>query len=180
MKEVESSSPRFESKLSKGECKLDAAGLKVLWRLTLTEGGGGRGGGNGGGRIECCGCELKTLSNALMLASSSSSPSLALGISERNSRSSDDRASEFRGLPDPIVLRRRENLFRKRETAEGAWTLFESICGSGASAYEVERDGAGAVNDVERFAGGAGDEEDCRVGDRVLSTLLPPNDRTLS
>ena len=120
-KEVESSSPRLESRLSRAECGLFAAWLVPLRRIALTGGGGGRGGGNGGVRVDCCGFELKTLSNARMLASSSSSPSLALGISERNSRSSEDSASEFRGLPEPIVLRRRENLFRKRETAEGAW-----------------------------------------------------------
>ena len=120
VKEVESSNPKFESRLSKGECKLDLVWPGALRLLVLADGGGGRGGGNGGGKTDCCGFELKALSKARMLASSSSSPSLALGISERNSKSSEDNASELLGLPGPIVLRRLENLFRKRETADGA------------------------------------------------------------
>ena len=119
VKEVESSNPKFESRLSKGECKLDLVWPGALRLLVLADGGGGRGGGNGGGKTDCCGFELKALSKARMLASSSSSPSLALGISERNSKSSVESASELLGLEAPRELRFREKRLRNRETADG-------------------------------------------------------------
>lgn len=80
-------------------------------------GGGAKGGGSfvgtGGGRI--------IFDNAANLSSSSIS-SLALGtISERNSRSSEDRAMEFRGLGFDGLFDL-ENRPKNRETAEGACT----------------------------------------------------------
>lgn len=81
--------------------------------------GGARGGGaRGGGSFVGSGGARIIFDNASSLSTSSIS-SLALGtMSERNSRSSDDRAIEFRGLAlgDLLDL---ENRPKNRETAEG-------------------------------------------------------------
>lgn len=95
-------------------------------RLVFTDGGGG-GGASGGGSFGGSGFELEVdiefeliiFESAFSCGSSLSSlGSCALGaISERNSRSSVDRARDLRS--DPALLAR-EKRFRKRETADGA------------------------------------------------------------
>ena len=75
-------------------------------------GGGGRTGGSASG--------LKMLLSDFIPSMSSSCPSAALGtISDRNSKSSDDRASELLGLDALRELRLREKRPRNLETAEG-------------------------------------------------------------
>lgn len=96
----------------------------MVLELGLNEGvrRGGRGalggGANGGGSFVDNGDDAIKFDSALSCTDSSGS-SLALGtMSDRNSRSSDERARELRGLdpPDDLV---REKRLRKRETAEG-------------------------------------------------------------
>ena len=89
-------------------------------------GAGARGGGaNGGGKTGAIDSRLALTNFSNASAESSSASSLALGtISERNSMSSEERARELRGLL-PIVLPRRENRLRKRDTAEGAGGVSE-------------------------------------------------------
>lgn len=77
------------------------------------DGGGGMAGGSGSG--------LSMVVSAFTFSSPSASPSRALGtISERNSRSSDESANDLCALDTLIELCLRENLLRKRETAEGS------------------------------------------------------------
>lgn len=79
---------------------------------------GARGGGaKGGGNLVGNGDEVIILDNSLSCDASSTS-SFALGtMSERNSRSSVDKAREFRGLDPEFLVR--EKRVRNRETAEG-------------------------------------------------------------
>lgn len=95
-------------------------------------------GARGGGRTGTAGIVSRFVFTNFSKASVeySSASSVALGtISERNSRSSVESASELRGLP-PVLLRR-ENLFRNRETADGAGGVPERSCtGSGAVEYD--------------------------------------------
>jgi hypothetical protein len=81
----------------------------------LARGGGARGGGS----FVDGGVDAIIFVNPLSCVSSSSS-SVALGtISERNSRSSEERAREFRELePDDLL---REKRLRNRETTEAGW-----------------------------------------------------------
>lgn len=74
------------------------------------------GGGKGAGSFGMAGKVFVRLTNACasLAVSSSSIGSLALGTSDRNSKSSEESAKEFLGLDLP-----RENLLKNRETAEG-------------------------------------------------------------
>lgn len=114
----------------------------------------GRGGGTssgGGGSAGGSGSGFRMLFNDLRLSISSSFPSFALGtMSDRNSKSSEDKASELIGLDPPKELRLREKRVRNLETAVGGgWgtCVWPSTCDSGASAYENDE---GVGDGVER------------------------------
>lgn len=110
--------------------------------LTLTLAGRGGGASGGGGRAGGKGSAFRMVDNGFCCELwSSSNPSLALGtMSDRTSRSSEERARELRTLEEPEMVRLRENRVRNRDTADGApgGGLWESSTrGSGASAYET-------------------------------------------
>jgi hypothetical protein len=100
--------------------KAEDAGLLAAV-VDAERGGGASGGGRGGGGSAGGNGSGRKMSLRLLYPSGSSSwLSEALGtISERNSRSSEDNASELRGLEGPNELRLREKRLRKRETADG-------------------------------------------------------------
>ena len=144
LNEPKSRSRSFETPV--GEVLLEPAldeWLAALFgRRREPDGGGAKGGGSAdttGSRFAFTNC-----SSASAEVSSSAS-SLALGtISDKNSRSSEDSARELRGLP--AALPRRENLLRKRDTAEGAaGTSAPFDTGSGEDEYEAAAGGTAAA-----------------------------------
>lgn len=104
-------------------------------------------------------------------------------MSERNSRSSEDRARELRGLP-PIPLPRRENLFRKRDITVGAGgDVDRSGTGSGEEAYD-DMVGAAAAAGVTVAAKAIGTCEELADADSAArgetgARLLAVEDRML-
>lgn len=162
-------------------CEEPCAGSRVLrllkptteeGRLVFTDGGCG-GGANGGGSFGGSDVELETdveleliiFESAFSCGSSlPSSGSCALGtMSERNSRSSVDRARDLRS--DPTLLPR-EKRFRKRETADGAGVTVGITTSGVVNELATGDEGATAAGtragEASRLPG---------AGDLVLSTL---------
>lgn len=170
-------SPARSMEAPAGEPVPDPALVGLLIALTGRTvrgalGGGARGGGSAGTATTGSRFVLTNFSKASAEFSSASSAALGT-MSDRNSRSSEDKASELCGLP-PMLLRR-ENLFRNRETADGAGGVPERSCtGSGAVEYDDIVGGVAA----SVCAG------DCKIdslrGDGNWATLPVIEDRTLS
>lgn len=148
-------------------------------RLVFTDGGFG-GGASGGGSFvgNGVGFEFIKLDSAFSWASPvSSSGSCALGISERKSRSSVDRAIDLRSDPVPLA---REKRFKKRETADGAGatagiTISEAV-DELATGDEGMKTGRVRAGEISRLSGAWGFvvstlEREGIGGDRAFSTF---------
>lgn len=142
----------------------DAAVLMSWLGSAATEAGRGGGASGGGGSAGGRGSGFRIELRDSKPSPCSSWPSAALGtMSDRNSKSSVERASELRGLELPKELRLREKRPRNRDTADGGgcWGVCASASAakSGASAYEdvdCVGDGVGAKATIDAREGSTG------------------------